>query len=198
MSSFFRDPQIRGGLVKSPVELMIGTFRTFEISIDRTQYECMVCFSEDLGQNLFHPPNVNGWPRGADWINTYTALERRRFLQWLYWGRGHTLQENDESSDTDAAKTEPRLNYVDCNKQCGILKKQEREAAGMRGELPGILPSRIDLNGWFENLGSTKKERLIRASRVLLPSESINPSYGMEDPSMLIYALISDTSYQLK
>ena len=33
-----------------------------------------------MGQNLFSPPNVKGWPGGETWINTTTLLARKQFL----------------------------------------------------------------------------------------------------------------------
>ena len=34
-----------------------------------------------MGQNLFSPPNVRGWPGGDAWINTHTLLARKQFLE---------------------------------------------------------------------------------------------------------------------
>ena len=36
-----------------------------------------------MGQNLFSPPNVRGWPGGDAWINTQTLLARKQFLESL-------------------------------------------------------------------------------------------------------------------
>ena len=33
-----------------------------------------------MGQNLFSPPNVKGWPGGEIWINTTTLLARKQFI----------------------------------------------------------------------------------------------------------------------
>ena len=37
-----------------------------------------------LGQNLFYPPNVKGWPGGALWINSTTLLARKQFVEQLF------------------------------------------------------------------------------------------------------------------
>ena len=34
-----------------------------------------------IGQNLFSPPNVKGWPGGEAWINSDTLLARKQFLE---------------------------------------------------------------------------------------------------------------------
>jgi hypothetical protein len=39
-----------------------------------------------MGQPLFAPPNVKGWPGGRDWLNTSTLLERDNFAAALSSG----------------------------------------------------------------------------------------------------------------
>ena len=36
-----------------------------------------------MGQQLFEPPNVGGWPLGADWFSTGTMLARTNFAATL-------------------------------------------------------------------------------------------------------------------
>jgi len=70
-----------GSLVKSPVELVVGTVRQFGI-----RYSDVTPFAQrsaQLGQNLLMPPNVKGWPGYTDWINASTLLARKRFTEQL-------------------------------------------------------------------------------------------------------------------
>jgi Protein of unknown function (DUF1800) len=72
----------RGSLIKSPVDLVIGTVRQFAFS-----YSDVIPFvlkTSQLGQNLLMPPNVKGWPGHTDWINATTLLERKNFTQQLF------------------------------------------------------------------------------------------------------------------
>ena len=39
-----------------------------------------------MGQQLFSPPNVKGWPGGQAWLNTSTVLARVNFAQALVMG----------------------------------------------------------------------------------------------------------------
>src|SRR5262249_26214309 len=39
-----------------------------------------------MGQQLFAPPNVKGWPGGRSWLNTATMLERDNFAGALALG----------------------------------------------------------------------------------------------------------------
>ena len=34
-----------------------------------------------LGQDVFDPPNVKGWPGGEHWITSTTVVRRREFLE---------------------------------------------------------------------------------------------------------------------
>jgi uncharacterized protein (DUF1800 family) len=72
----------RGSLIKSPVDLVIGTVRQFAFSYsDALPF---VLKTAQLGQNLLMPPNVKGWPGYTDWINATTLLERKRFMEQLF------------------------------------------------------------------------------------------------------------------
>ncbi len=79
--AFWTDAQ-RGSLVKSPVELVVGTVRQFEF--DSADTQPLVQKSAQLGQNLLVPPNVKGWPGYTEWINSTTLLERKRFTEQLF------------------------------------------------------------------------------------------------------------------
>jgi uncharacterized protein (DUF1800 family) len=81
----FRAPQERGTMVKSPVDLIVGTVRLFYVPLRDTQLLARV--GRNLGQDLFDPPNVKGWPGGQAWITSNTLLARQQFLQRLLRGQ---------------------------------------------------------------------------------------------------------------
>jgi uncharacterized protein (DUF1800 family) len=68
----------RGVQVKSPVDLVVGTLHTLGVVPDNLLPYAAACAG--MGQNLFAPPNVRGWPGGDAWINTGTLLARKQFL----------------------------------------------------------------------------------------------------------------------
>jgi uncharacterized protein (DUF1800 family) len=75
----FRDPANRGALIKSPVELLVGSVHLLGVPVpDATP---LVRMMAGLGQSLFDPPNVKGWPGGESWITTNTLLLRQQFLR---------------------------------------------------------------------------------------------------------------------
>lgn len=71
----------RGTLVKSPVELFVGTVRTLGLSID--DMDAVRWALEEMGQELFVPPNVAGWTGGVAWINDASVLLRAESLAHL-------------------------------------------------------------------------------------------------------------------
>jgi uncharacterized protein (DUF1800 family) len=82
MSDAFWDDKNRGSLIKSPVDLVVGTVRQFGFSYNDVLP--FVLKVDQLGQNLLMPPNVKGWPGYTDWINATTLLERKRFSEQLF------------------------------------------------------------------------------------------------------------------
>ncbi|OHX19021.1 DUF1800 domain-containing protein [Chromobacterium sphagni] len=68
----------QGQLVKSPVELTVGTLVTFDLM--PADWRVIAGLNRQLGQDLFAPPNVKGWPGGEAWINSATLLTRKQFL----------------------------------------------------------------------------------------------------------------------
>lgn len=71
----------RGALVKSPVDIVVGSLHTLRIVPDDMRPYALACAA--MGQNLFAPPNVRGWPGGDAWINSGTLLARKQFLARL-------------------------------------------------------------------------------------------------------------------
>lgn len=80
-SSGFWDPANRGTLVKSPVDLLIGSIRTSGKLPDT--WPSLDAQLAGLGQNLFEAPNVAGWPGGADWLTPARIVQRSEALQDL-------------------------------------------------------------------------------------------------------------------
>lgn len=79
LSPQFWAAENRGVLVKSPVELLVGTGRLFQWPIQET--DVLAKYGRRLGQDLFDPPNVKGWPGGTRWITSATLLARWQLLQ---------------------------------------------------------------------------------------------------------------------
>jgi uncharacterized protein (DUF1800 family) len=75
----------RGRLVKSPVELVVGTLRRLEMKSLTPEQAAEQ--TRRLGQDIFEPPTVRGWPGGVTWINTDTLLQRREVMDRMLRGQ---------------------------------------------------------------------------------------------------------------
>ncbi|MGB0867465.1 MAG: DUF1800 domain-containing protein [Granulosicoccaceae bacterium] len=64
-------------LVKSPVELLVGTHLSAGKPVD--DYKKAVIALAEMGQDLFNPPDVGGWPAGKEWINSVRLARRHQY-----------------------------------------------------------------------------------------------------------------------
>ena len=73
-SNWFYDQKNIGNKIKSPVELLVGIRRLIPMEIENEDVELL--FQRVLGQMLFYPPNVAGWPGGKNWIDSSSLMIR--------------------------------------------------------------------------------------------------------------------------
>jgi Protein of unknown function (DUF1800) len=98
--------------IKSPVEYVLGAVKT--VYEGEPSPQPLVHRLELMGQQLFAPPNVKGWPGGQAWLNTSTVLARVNFAQALVMGglwSDQSRGENPEFARVEAP-TAPRLEGV--------------------------------------------------------------------------------------
>ncbi|HEV3448943.1 MAG TPA: DUF1800 domain-containing protein, partial [Gemmataceae bacterium] len=79
--------------IKGPVEYVLGAVQAVYRRYGEQEAEyrplpqgMLVARLAAMGQPLFTPPNVKGWPGGASWLNTSTMLERDNFAAALAMG----------------------------------------------------------------------------------------------------------------
>ena len=73
---WFMEPANRGVKIKSPIELWVGLRRTIPLQLDHADGQMLL--QRALGQVLFYPPNVAGWPGGKTWIDVSSLMLRLR------------------------------------------------------------------------------------------------------------------------
>ncbi len=79
-SQVFYSQRAYRALVKSPVEFVVGTYNAFGLQeVDFTAQRALA----QMGQVLFYPPNVAGWPGGDNWLTSQTAIARANFVASL-------------------------------------------------------------------------------------------------------------------
>lgn len=83
-SEWFYDSRNVGNKIKSPVELLTGLNRMFSIRYENPRV--LLQLQRALGQALFYPPNVAGWPGGTSWIDSSSLMARLKLPSLLLNG----------------------------------------------------------------------------------------------------------------
>jgi uncharacterized protein (DUF1800 family) len=80
-SDWFCEEKNIGCKIKSPIELLVGIQRMLPMKLENE--EALLLLQRLLGQILFYPPNVAGWPGGKTWIDSSTLMMRMRIPQLI-------------------------------------------------------------------------------------------------------------------
>lgn len=138
-----------GSLVRSPVDLVVGTARAWGGKPDLRSLESA---ATAMGQALFEPPGVQGWESGQAWIHTSAWIERMRFADQVSQGRSDWHRSVDMGQRFPARAT-------------GELRASLRELQACF--LPGALePDRFE--ALHDALASTKSDQSFATSMYAL------------------------------
>jgi uncharacterized protein (DUF1800 family) len=83
--TFFSDENL-GNRVLGPVEYVIGAARALELFEPPSSTLVLAEWCGRLGQDLFYPPNVGGWPGGRSWLTTRVVIGRANYAAALVDG----------------------------------------------------------------------------------------------------------------
>lgn len=169
LSPAFWAPEHRGVLVKSPVEFLLGLAATLDV--EGVDPRVLAMASRQLGQDLFAPPNVKGWPGGAAWISSTTLLVRRQMVEWLFRA--------DEAAVPAMARGAPRAARVD-----------RRLARGM--EAFSVNPDLL-----LDGLGRDEATARSRFATLTLAVPAVG-DLAARDRRGFVQALAQDAAFQLK
>jgi uncharacterized protein (DUF1800 family) len=179
----------RGVLVKSPVELVVGTLR--QLGITTSDGLPFAIAAAGMGQNLFSPPNVKGWPGGEAWINASTLLARKQFLE--------RLSRLDAPAATAMRVQVAPDDGMTANAIAATDDARERGARFGRAIERGMRELAFDSRTWIASLpGDTAESRHLFARRLLLPIDA-----STEDPQNALETgalrrVLLDNAFQLK
>lgn len=97
-SDWFYDRENTGTKIKSPIELWVGLRRTLPLELENDESQLLI--QKMLGQILFNPPNVAGWPGGKTWIDSSSLMLRLRLPQLVAWqGDFDAHAKSDDDAD---------------------------------------------------------------------------------------------------
>ena len=182
-SELFYAMDHRGALIKSPVEFVVGTLKQFEI--DAPNLRPFVLASALLGQNVFSPPNVKGWPGGEHWINSASLLGRKQFIDRLFRNEDRmesTMRSLDEAAAITGGTPIP-------GREARMQRQMERQMGGIRW----------NLDKWADAAAGEKNtagaERLTQLVLAIAPQSDLPTN---AKPADWARQLVADPAYQLK
>ena len=200
LSPAFWARENRGTLVKSPAEFVVGTLRQLDIA--QAPAVPLAVATAGMGENLFAPPNVKGWPGGETWINSSTLLARKQFLDRLARG-----------NDTPPAPTAMAMTGADATMPVVLSPgpaaapptvqdedkaRARRFAQAVERGLAGI---RFDAAAWLaQRPGDTAEAKQAAALALLLPLPPvINDAPARDiDAAAFVRATLLDPAFELK
>jgi uncharacterized protein (DUF1800 family) len=181
-SDWFYEEKNIGNRIKSPVELIVGIRRLIPMELNRPELQLL--FERILGQVLFYPPNVAGWPGGKNWIDSSALMFRMRLPQ-LLTNSGKLLLKPKEDDDVmmgrEGAETNNNnqniLVNVDWDTVFKVCAKTDPE--NLSGKLNEIIlqtKKSINPNILKRYIDNTSREEFIKSTIVELMS---TPEYQL-------------------
>lgn len=159
-SDWFYDEKNIGVRIKSPLELIAGIRRILPMKLQNEDAQLLV--QRVLGQVLFYPPNVAGWPGGKSWIDSSTLMMRMRLPQML----------NDMDELTVKPKTDDDQMMGRTNDDKPVTFKGNK---GM-GRVGQAINAEISWEVYLKNFTSVSREQIIDVLNNSLLQ--IKPSYN--------------------
>jgi uncharacterized protein (DUF1800 family) len=178
LSEAFWAPENRGALIKSPIDLVVGTLRQFEFGTGDTLP--FVLLARNLGQDLFSPPNVKGWPGGEAWITSNTLLERKQFLDRIF--------------RVDEARMVAPMMEREMERRIAQADAEAKPLA--RRFMRAVLDLQFSARDFLQPFEGRPMPATLQ--RVLLPLPPANEAALGGEGMALVRALVADPVYQLK
>jgi uncharacterized protein (DUF1800 family) len=83
--TFFAEDNLRARVL-GPVEYVVGATRALEMFDPPSSTSVLAEWVTKLGQDLFYPPNVGGWPGGVSWLTTRALIGRANYAAAVVGG----------------------------------------------------------------------------------------------------------------
>jgi len=125
-SDWFYDAKNIGVKIKSPVELIAGILR--QLQAEMNEKRTYLFLQKALGQRLFDPPNVAGWPGGKSWIDNSTLMLRLNLVNYLYGKTEVNFKVKDELETKRKGQAFKKINgHIDFNDLLANFDKGEQK-----------------------------------------------------------------------
>lgn len=161
-SDWFYDEKNIGVRIKSPIELIAGIRRMLPMNLVNEEAQLLV--QRVLGQMLFYPPNVAGWPGGKTWIDSSTLMMRMRLPQMF--------------NDTDEFNVKPKTDDDQMMGRMDDGKPNIQKGGKTMGKVGQPINAEIEWSEYTRNFESVPREQLIASVQKTLLQ--INPKFNSD------------------
>jgi uncharacterized protein (DUF1800 family) len=165
-SDWFYSEKNIGARIKSPIELIAGIRRMLPMQIDNEA--SLLLLQRLLGQILFYPPNVAGWPGGKNWIDSSTLMMRLRIPELIYAGDVFKMKPKDDDDqmmgmkDTDAPDSDNNTTPVNPGKRNNANGKGSQQ-----------IMATINWSNYLKQFEPVSRENLVSfISKILLQTKT--------------------------
>jgi uncharacterized protein (DUF1800 family) len=161
-SDWFYDEKNIGAKIKSPVELLVGIQRMLPMKIENE--DALILLQRVLGQLLFYPPNVAGWPGGKNWIDSSSLMMRMRIPK--------LINDIDEMNVKPKDDDDQMMGRMDAD---GKMISKPVAKGGVQNFRPRgqLINANVDWSPYIKNFESIEKENLlVSVSRILLQTNT--------------------------
>jgi hypothetical protein len=160
-SDWFYDKKNIGVRIKSPVELIAGIRRALPMQIENEEIQLIL--QRLLGQILFYPPNVAGWPGGTNWIDSSSLMLRLRLPQMIVESQELKMDPKDDDDQMMGMR----------DQSTGKNKNQSRGKMGTQ-----VIRATIDWKQYLQKFEKIPREKLTTemANTILQNAGSMNSS----------------------
>ena len=107
-SRIFYEAQFQGNLIKSPLHFHLGLVQDLQLTVRPFPRTVLVSYRQ-MGQHLYHPPNIRGWVGGRLWANSSTLGARRQLVESLFQPINEAQLNADETTALKAARERGRV-----------------------------------------------------------------------------------------
>ena len=151
-SDWFYEEKNIGSKIKSPIELIVGIQRILPMKFDNDGVQLLL--QRLLGQLLFYPPNVAGWPGGKNWIDSSSLMLRLKIPQMIYSSGEVDMKPKD---DDDQAM----------GSMAGRMNNKGYEKTRTNGNA-NLVMSSVDWNLYLQRFRKVEREKLFSEISSLL------------------------------
>ena len=156
LGSFWSE-ESRLNIVKSPIELLYGSARTLGFAgQEMDDHIWMMAFATELGQDLFNPPNVAGFPGGTAWVAGQMMEKRIEIVNRMFGDFSQSsagMQSTQKTTKMDAARSrgqQSRIKEVDAYRaeRIKFFENLKKDQLGVETILLNEVTRDFEKNRW--------------------------------------------------